>query len=199
MFDSSVLVLAGVILLKWLAGALGPDLRPKSRRRRTHVRLARLVTPPRSAGADPAQFASDQLAKVMKASFHAKRLMSASEARLFMAVEREVKARGLSWRVMAQVSLGEVVRTPDHEAFRAVNSKRVDLLVIAHDGQPLAAIEFQGSGHHQSAAAARDAVKREALRRAGIAFIEIGDTHGPEDLAREIDRLAITAASHRAA
>ena len=199
MFDSSALAIAGVIMLAWLAGAFGPDIRPKSRRRRTHGRLVRSGGPPLATSADPAQFASDQLAKVMRASFHAKRLMSASEARLFMAVERELKARSLPWRVMAQVSLGEVVRSSDPEAFRAVNSKRVDLLVIAHDGRPLAAIEFQGSGHHQSAAAARDAVKREALRRAGIAFIEISETHGAQDLSREIERLAISAAPHRAA
>ena len=38
---------------------------------------------------------------------------------------------------------------------------------------------MQGKGHHQSNnTAARDAVKREALRRAGIGYVEVvsGDT-----------------------
>jgi len=46
---------------------------------------------------------------------------------------------------------------------------------------PLHAVEFQGTGPHKGQeAAARDAVKREALRRAGIGYMEVisGDTPG---------------------
>ena len=40
-------------------------------------------------------------------------------------------------------------------------------------------IEYQGSGHHLSggAAAARDAVKKEALRKAGIGYHEVVAGH----------------------
>ena len=52
-------------------------------------------------------------------------------------------------------------------------------------------MEYQGGGHYQSTAAARDAVKKEALRRAGVPTIEVvGGTHGPDDLRRELRRLA---------
>lgn len=51
-------------------------------------------------------------------------------------------------------------------------------------------IEYQGEGHHQSAAAARDAVKKEALRRAGVGYIEVTPQHTAADLAREIARHA---------
>ena len=125
----------------------------------------------------------------MNAEFQPKRLMSKSEARTFLQIERLLRGHANGWRVMAQVSLGEVLTTTDARAFAAVNSKRVDMLVIARDGQPLAAVEFQGSGHYLGAAAARDAVKREALRRAGVDFIEVKPDHSDEDLAFEIARL----------
>src|SRR3546814_19792460 len=77
------------------------------------------------------------------------------------------------WRAMGQVSLGEILASPNEAAFFAVNSKRVDLLIVDADCRPLHAVEMQGQGHHQSDnTAARDAVKREALRRAGIGHLE---------------------------
>lgn len=91
---------------------------------------------------------------------------------------------------MAQVSLGEVLSSPDARAFSAINSKRVDLLIISPNGVPLAAIEYQGGGHYQGTAPARDAVKKEALRKAGVDYIAVTPDHNDEDLARDIFRLA---------
>lgn len=147
----------------------------------------KLVPPDKNndARTDPAA----QLTNVMNAEFKAKRLMSRSEARTFLSIERELRRHEMGWRVMAQVSLGEVLTSPDARAYSAVNSKRVDMLIIARDGHPLAAVEFQGSGHYLGTAAARDAVKREALRRAGVDFIEVKPDHSNEDLAFEIARL----------
>ena len=77
------------------------------------------------------------------------------------------------WQVMAQVSLGEILSSKDEDAYLCINSKRVDLLIVDEESRPLHAIEYQGSGHHQGTAAARDAVKKEALRRAGIGYVEV--------------------------
>ena len=106
------------------------------------------------------------------------------------AAEVAIADAGLPWRVMAQVSLGEVHNSPSKAAFNAINAKRVDLMVVSERSRPLAAIEYQGQGHYQGTAPARDAVKKEALRRAGIGYIEITFEHGPEDVKREIGRLA---------
>jgi hypothetical protein len=58
------------------------------------------------------------------------------------------------------------------------------------DCQPRHAIEYQGAGHHQSAAAARDAVKKEALRRAGIGYHEVVSGHTtPSELRRLVEKL----------
>ena len=58
------------------------------------------------------------------------------------------------------------------------------------DCQPRHAIEYQGAGHHQGTAAARDAVKKEALRRAGIGYHEVvaGSTT-PAELRRLVEKL----------
>ncbi len=63
-------------------------------------------------------------------------------------------------------------------AYQLINAKRVDMLIVDREYWPVAAVEYQGSGHHLGNAAQRDAIKREALRKAGIDFLEVceGDT-----------------------
>ncbi len=125
--------------------------------------------------------ASEQLEIVMGASFQAQPVLNRSELRLLNLVEACLAQAAPQWRVMAQVSLGEIVKSEARDAYLAVNSKRVDLLLIDGASRPLYAVEFQGSGHFLGAdAAARDAVKREALRKAGIGYVEFssGDTAG---------------------
>ena len=109
---------------------------------------------------------------------------------MFRELDRFVLSCNSGWQVMAQVSLGEVLRSKDAEAYRCINSKRVDLLLIDENCQPRHAIEYQGQGHHQATAAARDAVKKEALRRAGIGYHEVvsGQTT-PAELRRLVERL----------
>lgn len=134
--------------------------------------------------------AAEQLRIVMGAAFAQQPLLNRSELRVLKELERYVEASNPMWQVMAQVSLGEVLRSPDASAFACVNAKRVDLLLIDGDCMPRHAIEYQGSGHHQGTAAARDAVKKEALRRAGIGYHEViaGQTT-PADLRRLVEKL----------
>lgn len=126
----------------------------------------------------------------MAAAFEKRRLLSRKEAEIFSALEEAVANVNRGWRVMAQVCLGEVLASPDSNAFRAINSKRVDMLVVCNRSLPIAAVEYQGAGHYQGSAPARDAVKKEALRRAGVGYIEVTPDHDSEDVAREIARLA---------
>lgn len=121
--------------------------------------------------------AADQLRAVMGADFRKKRLMNSGEYRVFRIVEEQVLAHGRGYRAMAQTNLGEILDSNDRRAFASINSKRVDILIVGPSGLPIGAIEFQGAGHHQGDAAARDAVKREALRKAGVEYVEILSTH----------------------
>jgi len=181
----------------FLAGLYGERWRARLARRRWQARHgggAAAVTPlrPKAAApvAGPVTDPADQLRVVMSATFATRPLLSKAEARFLYAAERAIRDRKLGWRVMAQVSLGEVLSSPDARAYATINSKRVDLLVVSSHGEPIAAIEYQGDGHYQGTAPARDAVKKEALRRAGVRYIEMTPEHGDDDLAREIARLA---------
>jgi hypothetical protein len=134
--------------------------------------------------------AADQLRIVMKADFEAQRLLNKSEMRVFRELDRLVIERNPTWHVMAQVSLGEVLSSREEVAYGCINSKRVDLLLVDGDCQPRHAIEYQGGGHHQGHAAARDAVKKESLRRAGIGYHEVVAGHTtPVDLRRLVEKL----------
>lgn len=139
--------------------------------------------------------ASEQLRLVMKSDFTAQRLLNKSERYLLTKIDQFLAEDHAGWRSMAQVSLGEIVQSQDKDAYLAINSKRVDLLIVDSDCQPIGAIEYQGTGHHLGReTAARDAIKKEALRRAGIGYIEVtrGDT--PAELRAKLRRLALRVA-----
>lgn len=149
--------------------------------------------PKPDAAPDKIVDAADQLRTVMRAEFKAQPLLNKSEARLFRAMDKLViELAPPGWQVMAQVSLGEILRCEDKAAYGCINSKRVDLLMVDADCIPRAAIEYQGGGHYLGAhaTAARDAVKKEALRRAGIGYEEIvGGHHTPVELRRLVERI----------
>jgi hypothetical protein len=134
--------------------------------------------------------AADQLRIVMEAEFKSRPLLNKPERRLLAHLDRALSEEMPTWRAMGQVSLGEILSSDDKDAFFAINSKRVDLLIVDADCLPLHAVEFQGTGHHQGTAAARDAVKREALRRAGIGYVEVVSGDTPTELRAIVRKLA---------
>ena len=144
----------------------------------------------KSGAANPENIATSQLACVMGAEFRARPLLNRPEAKLFKALDAAVIARNPGWQVMAQVSLGEFLASPDKDAYWAVNAKRVDFALMDPESRVTHAIEYQGSGHHQGTAAARDAVKKEALRKAGIGYHEVVAGHTTAgELRRLVERL----------
>ena len=140
--------------------------------------------------AEPRDVAADQLKLVMKADFRRRALLNKSEGNVFRSLDRMVIARNPDWQVMAQVAVGEFLFCDDRDAYGCINSKRVDFLLMDERCQARDALEYQGNGHHQGSAAARDAVKREALRKAGIGYHEIvaGRTT-PAELKRLVEKL----------
>lgn len=138
-----------------------------------------------------ADFAADQLKAVSRANFTSRALLNKAEAKVFKALDEAVISRNFGWQVMAQVSLGEFLASPDKDAYLAVNSKRVDFALMDENACVVHAIEYQGSGHHTgSSAAARDAVKKEALRKAGIGYHEIVAGHTtPSELRALVEKL----------
>lgn len=125
----------------------------------------RAVHAPRNRGAP--------LKAVMAASFQRRPVFNASEYHAFKIIEDDIAAEQMGYRVFAQTSLGEILASPNDDAFHSINAKRIDILVIDRSGLPVVAVEYQGSGHYQGRAAARDAIKMEALRKAGVRYVEV--------------------------
>lgn len=151
----------------------------------------RAIRPVEEPDASKADFAADQLKCVSRANFTSRSLLNKSEAKVFAALDNAVIDRNPNWQVMAQVSLGEFLASPDKDAFVAINSKRVDFALMDEKCCVIHVLEYQGTGHHAgSSAAARDAVKKEALRRAGIGYHEIVAGHTtPSELRLLVEKL----------
>lgn len=134
-----------------------------------------------------------QLAAISKVHFEKRKLMNPEEYRVFVQVEKTVSEIRAGYQVMAQTSLGEFIKPSkqtdwrtNKDAFASVNSKRIDIIVLDKFGHVALAIEYQGSGHHQNGAFMRDAVKREALRRAGIPMLEVQVDTKPEEVRAKV-------------
>jgi len=57
---------------------------------------------------------------------------------------------------------------------------RLDFVLFDRFGYLVCAVEYQGTGHHQNNAFLRDAIKREALRKAGGTMLEIRPDFTPD-------------------
>lgn len=151
-------------------------------------RKPRLVWPQRDDVTDPA----NQMHAIARVGFERARLLNHEESKLLPLLESVARKAGKGHRVMAQTSLGEILRPTAGSgsalelkaAFASINSKRLDFAVFDKSGLLVCAIEYQGSGHYQGNAFMRDAVKREALRRAGVPLIEVACGF----IATEVDR-----------
>lgn len=192
-------VLFGVMVERFAAQMRRRAWRERNRSHWSKWRGGKVAKGPWLAKSDPVPKqpdAADQLRIVMGADFTAQSLLNKSEARVFKELDRIVIGCNPGWQVMAQVSLGEILRSKDAEAYRCINSKRVDLLLVDEECQPRHAIEYQGGAHHQGTAAARDPVKKEALRRAGIGYHEVVAGHTtPTELRRLVERLVVKPAA----
>lgn len=188
---NNIPMLVGIIVAA-VAGMLGERWRAKSARagwqRRRDTRGKRGWRPGRKGGGAavvpfdrpeaPAFDHAVQLKAVQAARFFRRPLLNKSEKRLFDYLEIALAEARPGWRLMAQVNLGEILSSPDKEAYFAINSKRVDMLVVCERGMPQCAIEYQGKGHDGPTSLVRDAIKERALNKAGVGYEEVfaGDT-----------------------
>ena len=127
---------------------------------------------------------SNQLKAIEGAKLERRALLNKSEFRVFAVLHRWLREQQRAGRherygLYPQVCLGEVLSSPDDDAFASINSKRCDMLLTGPGGFPVATIEYQGEGHDQGDAVGRDAVKRAALAAAAVSMVEIypGDDH----------------------
>jgi hypothetical protein len=119
------------------------------------------------------EFCRMQLRSVLRAPFQKQKLMNFSEYQVFRIIEKDLAMKKSGYRIVAQAPLGEILRSKHEWGFRAINGKRVDMLILDRSGWPLLAVEYQGEGHYDATSDLRDAIKRTALTRAGVAYLEL--------------------------
>ena len=117
----------------------------------------------------PAKY-RQELEVVRQGRYRKKRLMNKSEERVYWNLVNYCQDRNL--KVFSQVSLGEVLNA-EGEFYRFINAKRIDFCITNSNFIPLAAVEYQGSGHVNETSEERDEVKRTAIESAGILYISL--------------------------
>lgn len=137
----------------------------------------------------PQPDAVEKLRNVSDARFLTKKLLSDNEAIVLGEIEAIITEFGQPWRVLAQISLSQILASADAEAVSAIDGQKAALLIVNADRSPLAVVEYQPLGQVRSEDAVHDAIKREALRRAGVAYIEVRSGDMPGDLRADMRAL----------
>lgn len=181
---------SGIAVERLVEGQKRAERRAYWKGRNSNPKWGKKVVPLELAQPEPTDIAAEQLRHVMRAKYTARPLLNQGEQRQLTVLDKALAENSPGWRAMGQVSLGEILSSPNKDAYFAVNSKRVDLLIVDAECKPLHAVEFQGKGHHTGQnTAARDAVKREALRRAGIGYVEVVSGDSPAEMRKMVRKL----------
>jgi len=118
---------------------------------------------------------NDQLISALEGGFGRQALLNNKEQQVFYIANNVIKSNALDFYCFPQVSCGEIFTHENKPVFKkTVNSKRVDFCITDKKFNPLAVIEYQGTGHKISGDSGfRDAVKSQACSDAGIKFIQL--------------------------
>lgn len=125
-------------------------------------------------------------AKLAQPKFYKRKILNASESKLYR-VLNDLAPEG--WILSMQTSYGSMLGCKSKKKYWTINARRTDFSFCDADFQPIAVIEYQGSGHYGRGRKSRaralegDAKKKAACEEAGIAFMEI-----PAKYNREIVR-----------
>lgn len=183
--NNNTILLIGLSLFLILLGSLLKGKRRRKNSNSSHHKITPVIS------ASKLEKISDHLDLAMKHHYKRKPLMNYSEFQLFKALNQLLTHSNYQeFRLFSQVSMGEFIEAEERSAHFAINNKRVDFLIIDKKGYPVIVIEYQGEGHYQENAAKRDAVKREACRKAGVLFIELFPHYGKSELQLIKDGLA---------
>ncbi len=182
-----------------------PPTYGKPRREDSSSAASGEVAPPQPEASKRLGDPTAQMEFISKVDFKPRPLLNRSEYKILRILEEVSQDIPGGHRVMAQTSLGEVLapqmasgsKAARDLAFRSINSKRLDFLVIDGYGIPVLAVEYQGHGHYNDRTFMHDAVKREAVRKAGIRFLEIPAEYDAKDLENEIRKALLSNPARR--
>ena len=182
-----------------------PPTYGKPRREDSSTAMGGEAAPPQPEASKRLGDPTAQMEFISKVDFKPRPLLNRSEYKILRILEEVSQDIPGGHRVMAQTSLGEVLapqmtsgsKEARDLAFRSINSKRLDFLVIDGYGMPVLAVEYQGHGHYNDRTFMHDAVKREAVRKAGIRFLEIPAEYDAKDLENEIRKALLSNPARR--
>lgn len=117
------------------------------------------------------EYYSEQLANIRRNKYNKSKLLNNDEMKLYWALINELKH--LKLMVCPQTNLGSLLSHRESSEHRLINCKRVDFCIIDNYSNPIAVIEYNGSGHYQNHSSIRDDIKRIACNSADLKFIEI--------------------------
>lgn len=121
------------------------------------------------------EYDNDDIKIVSSATFRKKNLLNDEEIPIYNAIIKNIIIPNKGkYRVFAQVNLGEILRCTG-PAFWKINTKRVDFCITANNFEPLAVIEYQGTGHKGNRHEIRDEVKKIATEKAGLIYCAINE------------------------
>ena len=182
-----------------------PPTYGKPRREDSSTAMGGEAVPPQPEASKRLGDPTAQMEFISKVDFKPRPLLNRSEYKILRILEEVSQDIPGGHRVMAQTSLGEVLapqmasgsKEARDLAFHSINSKRLDFLVIDGYGMPVLAVEYQGHGHYNDRTFMHDAVKREAVRKAGIRFLEIPAEYDAKDLENEIRKALLSNPARR--
>ena len=182
-----------------------PPTYGKPRREDSSTAMGGEAVPPQPEASKRLGDPTAQMEFISKVDFKLRPLLNRSEYKILRILEEVSQDIPGGHRVMAQTSLGEVLapqmasgsKEARDLAFHSINSKRLDFLVIDGYGMPVLAVEYQGHGHYNDRTFMHDAVKREAVRKAGIRFLEIRAEYDAKDLENEIRKALLSNPARR--
>ncbi len=181
-----IAVVLSVIAITTIVGILKLFLKPNSNRAES--------TPNIKSG--DKKYASQTNFEIQHQYF-AKRILNKKEYECLRNLESSIKVcnrlnNNEYYRLFVQVSLGEILGADDDDSFALVNAKRSDFVVVNKSGYPVAAIEYQGRGHHQGNAAERDRIKKQAFASANIPLIEYNEVSSLNEIQMQLEKLFLS-------
>lgn len=121
--------------------------------------------------------------------YRKKRVLNATERRVFAALVSVCQENG--WRVLPQVSMGQIVASDDEKEWMAVRGLVPDFCVTDKDFVPLAIVEVNGEGHDPK----NDRRKKILCKKIGMAYVEVPPTVLAQDPKQVRNHLSQTLAS----
>lgn len=130
----------------------------------------------------------NRLTRKSGGEYSSKRIMNASEGKLYIVLDRWRRERARDLNLSTQVSYGSFIAAKDHEHWRKIAAKHADFVFWGRDGYVRAIVEFDGSGHYGDSRTAaqkvkeRDEVKNAAAISANIPLIRIPQGSTQKDI-----------------